>query len=233
MALLTAGTIFAADNVPWSQDFSTLSIVNSWIQQTVSSKSRGFVQNSQQVQIQTPPSGSVNDAYLWFTKEGFNLEKGKSYRFDIDARSNRDENTGTKRFAIKIYKKTDKTPVYSDESTQIMYVDKITLTQTTHSAYFEVDETGEYYLCLYVYSNYDAGYVYWDNFNLVEASMDAPDKATIAVTPDASGVLKALVSVTAPARTIRGDAITSNLTRMEIYRDGGFLKEMTDVAPAR
>lgn len=231
MALLTAGSIFAADNVPWSQDFTTNSIVSSWISQTVTSKSRGFVQNSQQVQIAQPPSGSVNDAYLWFTKDGFNLEKGKSYRFDIDARSNRDENTGTKRFAIKIYKKTDKTPVYSDESTQIMYVDKITLTQTTHSAYFEVDETGEYYLCLYFYSNYDAGYVYWDNFNLVEASMDAPAKATIAVTPDASGVLKAQVRVTAPAGTIRGNAITANLDKMEIYRDGGLLKVVTDIAP--
>lgn len=231
MALLTAGTVFAADNVPWSQDFTTNSIVNSWISQKVSSKSRGFVQNSQQVQLQTPPSGSVNDVYLWFTKEGFNLEQGKSYRFDIDVRSNRDENTGTKRFAIKFYKKTAAKPVYSDESTQIMYVDKITLTQTTHSAYFEVDETGEYYLCLYAYSDYNGGYMYWDNFNLVEASMDAPDKATIAVTPDASGVLKAQVSVTAPARTIRGNAITANLAKMEIYRDGGLLKEVTDVPP--
>lgn len=231
MALLTAGCMFAADNVPWSQDFATNSIVNKWPSYKASSKSRGFVQSSQRVQIQTPPSGSVNDAYLWFTQDGFNLENGKSYRFDIDVLSNRDENTGTKRFAIKVYKKTATSPKYDDPSTQIMYVDKITLTQTTHSAYFEVDETGEYYLCLYAYSDYSGGYIYWDNFNLVEASMDAPDKAGISVVPDANGVLKAQVSITAPSRTIRGNAITANLEKMVIYRDGGLLKEVTDIAP--
>lgn len=221
-------TSLAGDNVPWSQDFSEYNCIRPWPKASGNSKTRGITQSSQQLMMNQAPTSGSNDYYMWFTENGFNLEAGKSYRFDIDVRSN--SSVGSRYFEILLYKKNGTaTPAIADANTRVMKISDITEIYMSHSAYFEPDETAEYYLCLHGVSDYAGRALYWDNFKLVEASMDAPDKPSVAVTPDAGGILKAAVSVTAPTKTIRGDAITS-MSKLVVLRDGGIIKEFTNPA---
>lgn len=224
LALMLAASAFAGDKVPWSCDFAETNAIRNWPKAAANTKSRGMVQSSQQLYMQQAPTTGYNDYYLWFTENGFDLEAGKSYRFDIDSRTNTD--AGNKYFEILLYKKGEKTPVITDANTQVMKISSITQTFITYSGYFEPEETGEYYLCLHAYCDYSGRALYWDNFKLVEASMDAPEKPGLTVAADPSGILKTTVEVTCPSKSIRGNAITS-LTKLMVYRDGGLVKEIS------
>lgn len=225
LACVFAASALAGDNVPWSQDFAAYNTISKWPNAKGNSSTRSIIQSSGGLYLSQSPSGGsrANDYYLWFTENGFNFEAGKSYRFDIDSRTNSDN--GEKYFEILLYKKGTAKPAIADAHTSVMKVDKITQNFLTYSAYFEPTETGEYYLCLHAYCNYDGRALYWDNFKLVEASMDAPEQPGLAVTADPSGILKTNIEVTCPTRSIRGNDISS-LTKLVVYRDGGVIKEV-------
>lgn len=223
IALMLGSTALAADQVPWSEDFAAYNSISKWPSAKGISSTRSITQSSGQLYMAQAPTNKENGYYLWFTENGFDLEAGKSYRFDIDSRTNSD--AGSKYFEIRLCKKGEAKPTVNDEYSVIMKVEGITQDMLTYSDYFEPAETGEYYLCLYAYANYAARAMYWDNFNLVEASMDAPAKPGISVTADASGVLKTSVEVTCPLKSIRGNDLTA-LTKLVIYRDGGIVREV-------
>lgn len=224
-ALMLCGGALAADSVPWSEDFSEINAISKWPKKAVGNGSRSITLSSQQLQLSQAPTsaGRYNDYYLWFSTDGFDLTAGTSYRFDIDSKTN--STTGTFYYEILLYKKGASTPVYTDAHTTLMKVEDLVADFSTNSCYFEPAETGEYYLCLHAYADNKARAMYWDNFKLVEASMSAPDKPGLAVTPDPTGILKATVDVTCPTQNIRGESITS-LTKLMIYRDGGLIKEV-------
>lgn len=211
----------ATEQLPWSQDFSEYGVINTWLKKSLGS--RNITQSNSELYLSQAATNKTNEYYLWFTGEGFELTAGTSYRFDIDSRSN--TLAGTKYFEILLYKKGDATPVYTDEHTSIMKIDELQDTYQTYSAYFEAQESGDFYLCLHAYCDYSGRAMYWDNFRFVEASMDAPAKPEISVTADPTGVLKATVEVTTPSKSIRGNDITS-LTKLVVYRDGGVVKEV-------
>ncbi len=172
------------------------------------STTRSIVLSSSQLYLQQAPSNKVNDYYLWFTADGFTLDAAKSYRFDIDSKTN-SLNECQRYYEILLYKKETAKPAIADAHTRLMNVEEFTMDFLTHSCYFTPEESGEYYLCLHAYCEYAGRALYWDNMNLVEASMDAPDKAVMSVTPDASGILRTAIDMTMPTKSIRGNDLAS------------------------
>ena len=142
--------------------------------------------------------------------------------------------TGSNRtFDIRLYKKGASKPVYSDEHIVLLEVKNEAVeakTYKTYSTYFNVPTTGEYYLALHMTSKNSAGYQYWDNFKLIEQSMDAPGKGAISATADPNGLHKATVTYTVPTLNIRGNSLSS-VTKVELYRDGGVANSWESPAP--
>lgn len=221
----------AADTVPWSNDFSNYSAsINGWKKLLVNSRSRQFTVSSGQLYIQQSASTTYNEAWLFFSADGFALDGGKGYRFDFEAKTNAD-NPGNHHFKIGLFKKEGTaTPAPADVIAEIVTGTGLTKEMKHFEGYFEPQESGEYYLGLYVYADYASRALYFDNFNLIEASMDAPAKGSMVIMPDMGGVLKAEIKATAATKSIRGDALAT-LTKMVVSRDGGVIKTVDNPAP--
>lgn len=228
--MLTAGA-FAADTVPWSNDFSNYSAsINGWKYAKLYSSSRGFTVSSGELYIQQAAMNKYNELWEFFTADGFAFEAGKDYRFDMVARTNNTSADAVNNFKLCVFAKADvDAGSYDKPVTEILSGSQLGTDASKFAGFFNVPETGEYYIGLYVYANYASRALYFDNFNLVEASMDAPAEAKIEVIPDASGILKAEVKVTAPTHTIRGD-VASSMTKLVVLRDGGEVKEFASPA---
>lgn len=221
----------AADTVPWTNDFSNFSnSISGWKKLLVNSKSRQFTVSSGQLYISQSGSSTYNDVWLFFTADGFALEGGKSYRFDMDAKTNA-TNPGTHSFKIGLFKKDGTaTPAPADMITEILSGTGLTTDIKHFEGYFEPQESGEYYLGIHAYADYASRAMYFDNFRLIEASMDAPAVGSLVVVPSMNGVLKAEIKATASTTSIRGNALTS-LRKMTVMRDGGVIKEVDNPAP--
>lgn len=225
LTLLLAANGFAADSVPWSQDFTDYSSnVYGWKNDKIQSRGNAFRISSGELTVNSANRTYPNESIVFFSADGFDLTAGKDYRFDIDAMSNYADPTGTNRtFEIRLYKKGADKPVYSDEHTVLLEMKNEPVeakAYKTYSTYFNVPTTGEYYLALHMTSTSTAGGQYYDNFRLIEQSMDAPGKGVISATADPNGLHKAAVTYTVPTTSIRGNALSS-VTKVELYRDGG------------
>ena len=262
-ALFLATSAFAADTVPWSNDFSNYNNSISGYRQTkYCSGSKGFTVSSATLYLAEGASNASlhNEAWITFTGDGFQLEKGKGYKFEMQAYTNSTSTTAENSFKVMLIPHvTTSFPSYLSGVAQATVVgatgSQVTpyigtpistiisgenlrgTDRQTFTGFFEVPEDGVYDLCLYAYtptahsSNANKSRsLYFDDFKLVYGSMDAPDVPGMTVTPDASGVLKSEISVTAPTKTIRGEALTS-ISKMEILRDGGLAKEVLNPTP--
>ena len=101
-----------------------------------------------------------------------------------------------------------------------------------HEAMFSVNEDGKYYLAIHAISDADA-YRLMVNCLSIDfgAEPTAPAAPAISVVADELAALRAEVTLTAPSYAINGDALTANLTRIDILRDGVVVGSVEDVAP--
>ena len=97
---------------------------------------------------------------------------------------------------------------------------------------FSVNETGKYYLAIHAISDADL-YRLMVNYLTIEfgAEPTAPAAPVIHVTADELAALQAVVTVTAPTTAVDGSQLTSNLTRIDILRDGVVVGSIEDVVP--
>ena len=97
---------------------------------------------------------------------------------------------------------------------------------------FSVNETGKYYLAIHAISDADM-YRLMVKYISIDfgAEPTAPAAPAISVVADEQAALRAEVSVTAPTVAIDGSPLTSNLTRIDILRDGTVVGCVEDVAP--
>lgn len=235
LTLLLAANGFAADSVPWSQDFTDYSSnVYGWKNDKIQTRGNAFRVSSGELTVNAATKNYPNESIVFFSADGFDLTAGKDYRFDFDAKSNYADPTGTNRtFEIRLYKKGANKPVYTDEHTVLLEVKNEPAearAYKTYSTYFNVPTTGEYYLALHMTSTNAAGGQYYDNFKLIEQSMDAPGKGVISAIADPNGLHKATVTYTVPTLNIRGNALSS-ITKVELYRDGGVANTWESPAP--
>lgn len=258
-ALLLSAGAFAADTVPWSYDFS--GSISTWKKTMYGSSSKGFNISSGCLYLAEGTSNVNihNEAWICFTPDGFQLEKGKGYKFEMTAHTNSTSETAENNFCVMLIPHVTASLPTNLGQAQTTFVGATGSVITNYigtpietiisgenlrgqeiqsfRGFFEVPEDGVYDLCLYAYtptahsSNANKSRaLYFDDFKLAYGSMDAPDVPAMTVTPDASGILKGEISVTAPTKTIRGEALSS-ISKIEILRDGGFVKEIANPAP--
>lgn len=79
LALLLAATGYAADSVPWSQDFTAYNTISNWTSSAIARNSYNFRCSSGELQVNGARSNYPNEAIIFFTPDGFELTAGKDY----------------------------------------------------------------------------------------------------------------------------------------------------------
>lgn len=230
---------FAADTVPWSNDFSNYSSsISGWYNVKKYNNSKAFSVSGAQLYLQQCVASYPNDVWCFFTGDGFALDATKGYKFEFTTKTNNTSSpTSNNRFKFCLFKKPASGQLTYDAAEQqivseIISGDIHNSDIVKYSAFFDVPETGDYLIGLYAYADYNSRALYFDDFKLVEGSMDAPAVTKIDIVPDANGILKAQVKVTAPTKSIRGEELTA-LTKIVVNRDGGEVKTFDNPVPGQ
>jgi hypothetical protein len=169
-----------------------------------------------------------NNSDDWLISPAIKLEAGKNYHVAFDTWKNSEECEKT--IELKMGK-TASTGGLTQDAIPATTVETLNAT-TLENGRLTVAETGYYYFGIHDISEAGGYSVYVDNFVIEEGADDkAPAGITdLTVTQDAD-VLKATISFTAPAKAFNGSDLTTNLTKIEVLRDGMVIKTLTDVAP--
>ena len=169
---------------------------------------------------------SSNAANDWLISPAIKLEAGKKYHFAIDAKA-----AGAsfpEKFEVLLG-----TEAKASALTQSV-LPEVTVTSTEFTTYeneeFSVAETGYYHFGIHATSDADQFRLAVANF-LVEAGVEgtAPAAVTdlaVVQTPDE---LEAVVSFKAPTKTVGGADLT-DLTKIDVLRDGAVVKSFENVA---
>lgn len=107
-------------------------------------------------------------------------------------------------------------------------VDYITIVPVTHKIRFTVSKPGEYYIGFHITRNSDGSGVKLSNFaiNQLDESADVPDDCeNLSVLPAEKGELKAVLTWTAPTKTILGNALDPNEEIVYTIKTGKETKE--------
>ena len=168
---------------------------------------------------------STNDADDWAVSPAIKLEAGKLYRVAFDTRCA----MPTERIEMKMGTEA------SAEALTTVVIDPTDVeweeNKTLENRHVTVEQTGYYYFGIHAISISDVYRLYADNFAVEEIETEAPaavdDLKAVAV----EDKLEADISFTAPSKKISGEDLGSNLTKIELLRDGEVIKTFEDVAP--
>lgn len=169
-----------------------------------------------------------NDGDDWLISPAIRLEAGKNYYVAIDTwRSSEDME---KTIELKMGRSASPDALTQDAIAAVA-VEALSAA-TLENESLTVDETGYYYFGIHDISEAGGYSVYVDNFVIEEGAADnAPAGITDLQVLQAADALKATVSFTAPSTAFDGSALTSNLTKVEVMRDGVVVKTLEDIAP--
>ena len=167
---------------------------------------------------------STNAANDWLISPAIKLEAGKKYHFAIDAKNN----GYPEKFEVLLG-----TEAKASALTQtVLAATEVTLRDfvTFENEAVEVAETGYYHFGIHAISDPDQFRLMVANF-VVEAGVEgtAPAAVTdlaVVQTPDE---LEAVVSFKAPTKTVGGADLT-DLTKIDVLRDGAVVKSFESVA---
>ena len=169
---------------------------------------------------------SINAADDWLVSPAIKLEAGKAYRVAFDAANN----GYPERFEVKLGKEISAAAltqpvIASTDVTSASYT-------TFENATVSVSESGYYHVGIHAISDADQFKLLVKNF-VVEAGLEAaaPDSVTAFSVVAADGKVEATVSFKAPVKSVGGDNLTDNLTKIEILRDGVVIETLENVAP--
>ena len=164
----------------------------------------------------------------WLISPAIKLEAGKNYYVAFDAWRSSDYAEKT----IELKMGTSAAPeALTQDAIAAVAVEALSPV-TLENESLRVDETGYYYFGIHDISEAGGYSIYVDNFIIEEGPADnAPAAITDLQVVQAADALKATVSLTAPAMAFDGSALTTNLTKIEVLRDGVVVKTLEDVAP--
>lgn len=167
---------------------------------------------------------SENDADDYLVSPPLRMEAGKNYAITVNAGA-----LGyPEEFEVVVGTEA------SVEGLSTVVIEKVVVQDEDNIEFdgtFTAPADGAYFVAVHCVSPADQ-YELWIHRLAVEAGpeADAPAAPAVEVTADATGELQATVVVTAPTLTVGGDALSGNLEKIEIYRDGELVNELTDVA---
>lgn len=166
---------------------------------------------------------STNPGDDWLISPAIKLEAGKAYHFAIDVAST----SFPEKFEVLIG---------TEAKASALTIPVIAATElTTKGEYITyqneavtVGETGYYHFGIHAISDADQYRLMVKNF-LVEAGAEptapaAVNDFAVAQTPDK---LEAVLSFTAPTKTVAGEELTENLTKVDVLRNGEVIKSIT------
>lgn len=171
---------------------------------------------------------SVN-ADDWFITPKIHLVAGNVYSFSFAANVSFDSYTQI----FEVCLGSDDTA--EAMTTQIIPVTVVSSsTKSTYANEFSVEATGDYRFGIHVTSEPDHGSLYFDDINIkMTSSTNVPAQVTdFTVTPDATGVLKALLSFVTPVKNIDGTDVES-ITKVEVLRGDKLIGTITNVEPGQ
>jgi len=163
-------------------------------------------------------NGSL-DGDDWLISPAIKLEAGKKYHFALDAK-----NSGyPERFEVKLGAEATAEAM----TTEVIPATDVTTKDfvTSEADAVTVAEDGYYYFGIHAISDADEFRLIVANF-LVEQALEptAPAAVTDLTVVPFTQEIGAAISFTAPSTAIDGSALTDNLTKVEIYRDGQVIK---------
>lgn len=172
---------------------------------------------------------STNDADDYLVSPALRMEAGKRYNIIVRAEAGGEY---VERFEVKVGKQ----PTVEGLTDTAIEPTELTGTEPIGGidveGIYECTESGIYHVAVHCISDADM-YMLMIYRLTVEAApeLTAPAAPELAVTPDATGQKKAEVIITAPTLDNEGNALTANLTKIELLRDGSVINEFEDVAP--
>lgn len=171
---------------------------------------------------------SANAGDDWLVSPGIKLEAGKTYHFAVDAK-----NAGyPERLEVKMASEAKESAL--TEGTAIVAPTAVTSADfvTLENKEVTVTETGYYHFGLHAISDADQYRLIVANFLVEEIVATAPAAVTdLTVTPFDDGTVGATIKFNAPTKNQGGDALTENIAKIEILRDGEVIKTFESVAP--
>jgi len=164
----------------------------------------------------------------WLITPAIKLEKGKAYRLAF--------NTWASYYPERIEVKMG-----ADKTAEAMTQSVIAPTDVTwksddikmlENKLITVDADGYYYFGLHAISDKDEYFLHVNDLVVEEsASLAGPDAVTNLTVVPTENKLEATISFVAPTKTVAGNDLTENLTKVEILREGSVIKTFEDVAP--
>ena len=156
------------------------------------------------------------------------LEAGKKY--DVIVNANAAMEDYPERFEVKVGKEAT---VEGLTITAIEATDVTSEEGTDFKGTFTATEAGNYYVAIHAISDKDNYYLCVNKLTVDVAPLGTSPAAVtdLAVAAGAQGALEANVTFTAPSKTLDGDALTENMSKIEIIRNDVVVYTIEDVVP--
>ncbi len=162
----------------------------------------------------------------WFVSPAIKFEAGKKYHFAVDAKKS---GSDTQKIEVKIATKATASKLAA--GTSVIASTNLTTTYVTYeNEELTVDETGYYHFGIHAFTDANSS-IYVQNFLVEEIITGAPAAVTDLAVVQAGDEPEATITFTAPSQNVGGEALTENLTKIELLRDDEVIKTFTDVAP--
>ena len=163
----------------------------------------------------------------WLISPQITLEEGKVYRLSFTSKT-ASYSSYSENFKVTLGKNAN-----PDEMTVLKeFTSYYSKTPETQSVIVHVEESGDYHIGFYDFSDGKKGWsLYIDNVGMDEVIGVIPSVVNdLNVSPAPSGVLRAMLSFTAPEKDAKGGTLNENVS-VTINRNGTLVNKFTDVAP--
>ena len=209
--------------VPYIADFTNMETINGFV--CIDNNEDEYTWKWDETNHAFYRYSSDNSADDYLISPPIHMEAGKNYDITVNAGS-----AGyVERFEVLIGKEPT---VAALTTTVIEPVELKTEEDEPFTGKFTSTEEGAYYVAIHAISDADQYILSIHKLTVEQGASDtAPAAPELTVTPAAEGALSAAIVVVAPTEAVNGSALTGNLEKVEIYRDGVLLYQVEDVAP--
>lgn len=210
--------------VPYTESFDTENALAAYTILDGNEDGKQWEYYESRVRMRYSMTAQMDD---WLITPPVRLKKGWTYRFAFYASAHNDSDP--ERLEVKF----GTSATIGGMTTELIAPTVISgKTPVLYEGFASISEDGNYYFGIHGISDADKYYLYVDDISVIESySNDVPDvPSAFNVSPYASGELKADISVTAPAKAISGDNLTS-ISRLVVSRDNEVIKEFANATP--
>ena len=220
----TTATLTPIFDIPYFADFSADDTYDLFT--TINANDDGgYWENNISYAGYSYSSDNAADDYL--VSPGLIMEAGKHYAISIDVEA---AGSYPERFEVLVGTQ----PSAEGLTTVVIEPTEINGDQgrMTFEGSFNCEQSGIYYACVHAISDADMYILQVYALNIeVGPEPTAPAAPELTVTPGAEGSLSATLTIQVPATAIDGTALSTNLTKMEVVRDGETVNVMEDIKP--